>query len=150
MRQPFRQTADLEFGHAQHLGHFGKGAAGLERRKTADHRDVIRSVFFKNQIHDIIFAVMGEIDIDVRQFVERHPVFVEEAAEIEVEANGANAADFQAITSQRIGRAAAGNPFDAAPPAFAAGYPTSSKNIPRTPTSVMMANSSSSCGLSRT
>src|SRR5437667_8377595 len=61
---------------------------------------------------------MREIDIDIGQFIERHAVFVEKAAEVKIETNGAHAANLQTITGQRIGGAAAGDPFDAAPAAF--------------------------------
>ena len=50
--------------------------------------------------------------------LQRHAVLVQEAAEVEIEADGANAADVQAIAGERIGRAAARDPFDAAAAAF--------------------------------
>ena len=61
---------------------------------------------------------MREIHVDVGQLVERHAVLVEETAEVEIEADGADAADAQAIAGERIGGAAARDPFDAAPAAF--------------------------------
>ena len=118
MRQPLGDAADLEFGDAQHLGHFGKGAAGLEGREAAHNGRPRRAVFLEDQINDIVFAVVREIHVDVRQLVERHAVFVEEAAEVEIEADGADAADAEAIAGERIGGAAARDPFDAAPAAF--------------------------------
>jgi len=84
----FGEAADLVFGDAKDLGNFGKGAAGLECRKPANHRGMCRSIFFENQINNVIFAVMGEINIDVRQFIQRHAFTVEETAKIKVKADG--------------------------------------------------------------
>jgi hypothetical protein len=50
--------------------------------------------------------------------VKGHPLFVEEATEIKIEANRTNAADAQAITNKAVCRAPSCDPLDAAPPAF--------------------------------
>src|SRR5581483_500945 len=117
----------LKFRYAQDLGDFGKGTSRLERGKSADDCSPIRTVLFKNQINDVVFAVVRKIDVDIRQFVERHAVLIEKAAKIQIEANGADAADFKAITRQRISRAAAGDPVDAAPAAFLQDIPHDQK-----------------------
>src|SRR5439155_7997437 len=95
--------------------------------ETADHRGVLRSVLFEDQIDDVIFAVVRKIDVDVRELVECHALLVEEAAEVEIEADGADAADFQAIAGERVGRAAARDPFDAAPAALLENVPHDQK-----------------------
>ncbi len=123
MGQPLGEPAHLVFRNPQHLGHLGKRAAGLKRGKAADHRGMGRTVLLKNQIDHIIFAVVREIDIDVRQFVERHAVPVKKAAKIQIETNGADVADFQAVTGERIRRAAAGDPLDPAPAALLQNIP---------------------------
>src|ERR1051326_4820987 len=61
---------------------------------------------------------MREIDVDVREFVQRHAFLVEKAAEIQIEANGAHAADAQAVADEAVRRAAARDPVEPAPPAF--------------------------------
>ena len=118
MREALGDAADLALGDAQHLGHFGKGAAGLEGGEAADDGGVRGAIFFEDQINDVVFAVVGEVHVNVGQFVQRHALFVEEAAEVEIETDGADAADAQAIAGERIGGAAAGDPFDAAPATF--------------------------------
>ena len=110
-----RETADLRFGNAQHLGHVRHGAAGLEGRKPAHHGAMLRSVFFKQQIDHLILAVVGEIHVDVGQFVERHAFLVQETTEVEAETDGAHVGNAQAVTDQAVSGAAAGDPFNAAP-----------------------------------
>jgi hypothetical protein len=102
------------FRHAQHFGHFRKGALGLESREAADHGAMFPAVFLENEFHHVVFEVVREINVNVGQFVQRHPLFVEKAAEIKIEANRANAADAQAIADQAVRRAPARDPLDAA------------------------------------
>ena len=106
------------FRDAKHFGHFRKRAPGLEGRKTADDGAMFAAVFLEDEFHHVVFEVVREINVDVGQFVQRHALFVEEAAEIKVEANRTNAADAQAIANQAVRRAPACDPVDAAPPAF--------------------------------
>ena len=70
-------------------------------------------MFGEEELHHVILAVVREIDVDVRQLVERHPFRVQEALEIKVKADRADARNAQAIADQRIGRAAARDPLDA-------------------------------------
>ena len=118
MGEALGEPADLEFGNAEDFGNFGKGAAGLEGGEPADHGGLFRAISFEDKIDDVVFAVVGEIDIDVGQFVERHALSIKEAAEVEVEADRADVTDFEAITGKRIGGAAAGDPVDAPAAAF--------------------------------
>src|ERR1039458_15359 len=107
------EPADFAFGHAQHLRHVREGAPALERREPADHRAMLALVFAKDQIHHVVFAVVGEIHINVGQFVQRHALLIQEAPEVEAKADGAYIGDAEAIAHERIRRAAAGDPLDA-------------------------------------
>src|SRR5581483_5575218 len=73
-------------------------------------------VFLEDQLHHVILEVVGKIYVNVRQFVQRHALLVQESAEIQVEADGAYSADFKTVTDEAVRRAASRNPFDAAPP----------------------------------
>ena len=112
------ETADLKFGHAQHLGHFRHGAAGLKGRETANHRRMFQPVPRKNQVHHVVLPVVGEVDVDVRQLVQLHPLGVQKAPEIEIEPDRADAADAKTVADQRVSGAPPGDPLDAPPPAF--------------------------------
>ena len=113
----FGEFPHFAFRHAQHLGHFRKRAPGLERREAAHHGAMLAAVFLEDEFHHVVFAVVREINVDVRQFVQRHALLVQKAPEVEVEADRAHAADAEAIADQPVRRAAARDPFDAAPPA---------------------------------
>ena len=105
------------FTDAQHLGNLGEGAASLERRKPSDHGAMFAAVFLEDELHHVVPEVVREINVDVRQFVQRHALLVEEAAKVEIETDRANAADAKAVADQTVCRAAARNPLNAAPPA---------------------------------
>jgi len=75
---------------------------------------MVAPVFLKNKLHDVVFEVVSKINVDVGQFMKRHPLFVKKAPEIKVESNRANPADSQAIADQAVGSAAARDPLDAA------------------------------------
>ena len=77
-----------------------------------------RPYFSKMSLHHVVFAVVGKINVNVRQFVQRHAFLVQEAAEIKIKADRAHAADAKAIADQAVRRAAARDPVDAAAPAF--------------------------------
>ena len=109
----FGEPADLEFGDAEDFGDVADGAAGLEGGEPADDGAMVGAVFIEEQIDDVVFAVVREIDIDIGEFMEGHPFLVEEAAEIKSEADGADVRDAEAITDETVGGAAAGDPFDA-------------------------------------
>src|SRR5438105_1099327 len=123
MREPFGDATHLKFGNTEHFGHFSKCTAGLKRGEAADNGGVLRAKFFEDQIHHVILAVVRKIHVYIRQFAEGHSILIEKTAEIQIEADGANVADAEAIASQRIGRAAASDPFDAASAAFLENIP---------------------------
>src|SRR6185295_15653040 len=72
----------------------------------------LATVLNKDEIHHVIFAVVGEININVRQLVKSHALLVQEASEIKAEANWTNVGNSEAIADQRVSRAAARDPFD--------------------------------------
>lgn len=123
------EFADIALRNAEDFGDFRKGAAGLEGGEAADDGAVSGAIFFEEEIDDVIFEVVSEIDIDIRQFVEGHAFLVEEAFEIEIETDGADAADSEAVADEAIGRAAAGDPIDAAAAAFLEEIPGDEKVI---------------------
>jgi hypothetical protein len=120
----FGELSHFAFGHAQNFGYFRKCAASLKCRESAYHRAMFPAVLLENELHYVVFAVVGEINVYVRQFVERHAVFVQEPAKIEIKTNGANATDAKAITNQRVRRASACNPVDATFPAVLQKFPS--------------------------
>ncbi len=112
-REVLGELAHVAFGHAQHLGHLGKRAARLERREPADHRALCRAVLREQELHHVVLAVVGEVHVDVGQFVQRHPLGVQEALEVEIEPDRADLGDAEAVAHQTVGRAAARDPADA-------------------------------------
>src|SRR5689334_13350146 len=123
MREVFREPADLEFRNAQHLRHVAHRAPGLIRGKTAHNGGPFGTILLENQINDVVLPVMGEINVNIRQLVERHAVLVQKAAKIKLEADRANTADAEAVADQRVGGAAAGDPLDARAAAFLQNLP---------------------------
>ena len=113
-REMFREPPHLVFRHAEHLRHVSEGAPRLEGREPAHHGAVLAAVLLEDELHHVVFAVVGEINVDVGQLVESHPLLVEEAPEIEAEADRTHVGNPEAIADQRIRRAAARDPFDAA------------------------------------
>ena len=128
-RKVLGELPDFPFSHTQNLGYLGKGAPCLERREPTDNRTVPSPILAENEIHHVVFAVVGKINVDVRELVQRHPVLVEEAVEVEVEADGADVADPKAVAHQRIGRAATGDPFDALSAALLKNVPDDEKVV---------------------
>jgi hypothetical protein len=111
------EFSDIALCDAQDFCHLRKGAFGLEGRETAHHGAMFPTVFFKNQFHYVVFEIVGEINVNVGQFVKGHPLLVEKTPEIKVEPNRADTADPKAIADEAVGGAAARNPLNAACPA---------------------------------
>ena len=116
-REMLGEAADLMLGHPQHFRHVGDGAAGLIGAEAPDDCAVFAAMPGEEEVHHVVFAVVGKVDVDIGQFVERHPLGIEKTPEVEIEADGANVADAQAVADQAVGRAAPGNPGDALLPA---------------------------------
>ena len=121
------EFSDFPFGDSQNLCHFRKGAFRLERREPTHDGTMFPAVLLKNQFDHVVFQVMREINVNVGQFVHRHPVLVEKPAKIEIKADGANPADLKAVANQRVRGAAACYPFNPAPPAFLEKIPSDEK-----------------------
>ncbi|GEP43881.1 hypothetical protein BGE01nite_31720 [Brevifollis gellanilyticus] len=54
----------------------------------------------KDQVNDVIFTIMWEVDVDVREFVHRHPLSIQESPKVEIEADGTHATDAQTVADQ--------------------------------------------------
>ena len=109
----FRELPHVALGHAQHLRHLGEGGARLKGGEAAHDRAAFIPMPGEDELHHVILAVVREINVDVREFVQRHALRVEESFEVEVESNRAHARNAQAVANHRIGGAAARDPFDA-------------------------------------
>jgi hypothetical protein len=74
----------------------------------------VLAVFGEDEVNHVVLPVDREIDVDVWQLVQHHPVKVEKPSEIKLEPDWANVGDADAITNKAICRAASRDPFDAA------------------------------------
>jgi len=83
----------------------------------------------EEKFNHLIPAVVGEVDIDIREFVHGHPVAVEEAAEVEVESDGADAGNAEAVADEGVGGGAAGDPVDPFPAAILQKLPDEEKVV---------------------
>lgn len=129
-RKMVGEFSDFALGHSQHLGDFDKRAPGLKSGKAADYGAMFPSVFLEDKFDHVVFKVMGEIDVNVGQYVHCHPVLVQKTSrnpKIDIKADGANSADAKAVADQRVRGAAACNPFNSAPPAFLEKIPSDEK-----------------------
>lgn len=112
-RHVLGEPADLVFGDAEHFGDIAKGGAGLEGVEPADDGGVLGAVTVEQELHHIVFAVVGKVDVDVRQLLQSHAVAVEEALEVELKTDGADVADAEAVADERVSGTATGDPADA-------------------------------------
>src|SRR5271155_2559352 len=96
-REMVCEFSDFAFRDAKNFGDFGKRAPGLESRKAADYGAMVTAIFLEDELHHVVFEVVREINVNVGELVQGHPLFVEEATEIKIEANRTDAADAQAI-----------------------------------------------------
>jgi hypothetical protein len=88
--------ADFASGHAEHLGCFPQGHAGLEKDMAGDHgRMAGKTVEYA--VDDRVPFVPGKIHVDVRRVASPG---VEESAEIEVVLHRADIGDAQAVGHQ--------------------------------------------------
>jgi hypothetical protein len=56
-------------------------------------------IFFEDEVHHVVFSIMSEIDVDIRELVQHHAVAVEEPPEIQFEPDRANIGNAQAVTN---------------------------------------------------
>ncbi len=108
----FGEAPDLELRDAEGLGDFGEGGTGLVGGEAADDSAVVRPMAAEEDPDDLLPAVVGKVDVDIRKFVHGHAVAVEEAAEVKVETDGADTGDAEAVADEGIGGGAAGDPVD--------------------------------------
>jgi hypothetical protein len=92
--------ADLTIGHAENLGRFPHGHAGLEQ-DMAGHHGRMAGKTVQHAVDDRVPFVPGEIHVDVRRV---RAAGVEESAEVEVVLHRADVGDAQAVGHQRGGR----------------------------------------------
>src|SRR5207244_3192827 len=100
VRDLLGEPTHLVVRHSKNLGDLSKGAAGLKGREATDNSRVCGTVAVKDQVDDIVLSVVGKIEINVRKFVQCHPVLVQEAAEVEIETDGTDITDPEAIADQ--------------------------------------------------
>jgi hypothetical protein len=82
-RHVFSESAYFVLANTKDFGDISEGRAGLEGIETTDDGSVFGAVTVKQQAHDIVFAVMREVDVDVWQLLQRHAVAIEEALKIQ-------------------------------------------------------------------
>ena len=127
LRKVFGELADLPFGDAENLGDIGDGGAFAVSIEATDDGGVIGSIEIEDEFDHLIFAVVGEIEIDIGEFVEGHAFAIEEALKVEFEADGADSGNFEAIADQRIRGASSGDPRDLALATFLENLPGGEK-----------------------
>ena len=92
---------------------------------------MVPAVFLENQFHHVVFEVVGKINVDVGEFVESHPLFVEKSPEIKVKPNRTDATDSKTIADKAVGGAPACDPLNAPCPAILEKVPGDEKIFPR-------------------
>jgi len=127
LRKIFGELADLPFGDPENLGDIGDGGAFAVGIEAADDGGVIGAIEIEDEFDHLIFAVVGEIEIDIGEFVEGHAFAIEEALKVEFEADGADSGNFEAIADQRIRGASSGDPRDLALATFLENLPGGEK-----------------------
>src|SRR5881628_1187927 len=71
-------------------------------------------VLLEDEFYHVVLKVVGEINVDVRQLVQRHALLVEEAPEVKIKPDRADAADAKAVADQTVCRAPSRDPFNPA------------------------------------
>ena len=94
-----REPAYLLFRNTEDLCDIPNGSPGLKGGEPANDRAVIRTVLFEEQVDHVILPVVGEVDVYVRELVQRHSFLVEKPAKIETESDRADVAYSKAIVS---------------------------------------------------
>lgn len=115
-RDVLGKPPDLKLGSTEHFRDVVHRRASLIRVEAAHNGLVMRAISPGNNIHHVVFAVVRETNVDVRQFVERHPLAVEEAPGIQLKTDRADAGDAECVTGERGGSAATGDSRTAATP----------------------------------
>ena len=69
VRQFFGHPPDLKFSHAEGLSDIGESRSSLIGAYSPHYCGMVRTIFFKDQIDYLIPAVMGKIEINIRQLL---------------------------------------------------------------------------------
>ena len=88
----------LTVGHAQHSADVADDGAGLQLAEGDDLRNPVGAVLIADVGDDLAAPVLAEVDVEVGH---RHPLGVEEALEKQVEGQGIDIGDGQAVGNQR-------------------------------------------------
>ncbi len=72
--QVLGQPAGLVVREPEDLGDFGERRARVERVESADRRNMAAGILLEQHVDDVVFPVVREIHVDIRQLVQRHPV----------------------------------------------------------------------------
>src|SRR3982074_1465366 len=90
----------VAFPHAEPLGHFRERAPRLRGRKSAHDGTMLTAILLKDELHHVVFAVVCEINVNVRKFVWGHPFLVQETPEVKTEANRTHVGNPQTIADE--------------------------------------------------
>src|SRR5262249_10557387 len=99
--------------HTENFCHVGKRAARLKRREAANHGAMLATILGENDVNHVVFVVVWKINVNVRQFVQRHAFLIQEAAEVEAETDRAHVGNAEAVANERVRRAATRDPLNA-------------------------------------
>ena len=124
LRKVFGESSDLPFGDTENLGDIGDGGAFAVGIEPADDGGVIGAIEIEDENDHLIFTVVGEVEIDIGEFVEGHAFAIEEALKVEFKADWADSGNFEAIADERISGASSGDPIDLALAAFLKDLPS--------------------------
>jgi hypothetical protein len=61
---------------------------------------VLTAISGEDELHNVVFAIVRKINVNVGKFVESHPFLVEETAEVKAETDRADIRNFEAIANQ--------------------------------------------------
>ena len=106
-RNVFGKTPRFALGNAVDLGDVGHGGAALKGMYRPDHGHVFPAVALENMLDHLVPAVPRQVQVDVGELGELHPLAVQKSLEGEAEAERANVADAERVAHQAAGRAAA-------------------------------------------
>ena len=94
---------DFAFGQAKHLAQFAAERVFLEGDRRAQQCHMLLSVFLEDVRDDTVTVAPREVEVEVRWTA---PLGVEETLEIQVQLNGVDIGDLQAVGHHAVGPAA--------------------------------------------
>jgi len=105
-RNVLGEAPRFAFRDAVDLGDVGHGGAPLKGVHRADHGHVLLSVSLEDVADHLVPAVPRQVEVDVGELGELHPLAIQKTLEGQAEAERANVADAQHVAHQAAGRAA--------------------------------------------